>query len=342
MGTIQESSPKVGLLDKPNVFTYMCPKYSPKFILSYLENVSVPLDSMSQMPRIAPLVNNDNLILTEIRKLFNIVTPTNVEDIKKTLRHLVTSHIISKTDILKIEREMNIISGEILNNFLVSESNITLYMQLIGEIHSISTIFTDPITLKQKSSRPIRAFFLVKCHQQTLSFLSEDFVRELAVLDPDDEDDADILHKGKNKVFNMLTTLCYLYDQSDKSGLISINNSQMHEIVDILLEKFTNITVKMNHLGNYHNGNECKDYDEFDLLFGMRLIYAEFIIAIMKMEYKSFVKNTNIIKQKKIILGNQIQIETNLSNAAEIFRTKVISEIQAPHLISRCEDIIKT
>ena len=314
-------------------------KYNPYYLLSLMNHSTIPIAGLVNIPWTVPIDNNKNSIVLNIRKLFNIVTPLNIDEIKKELRHIVTSHLV-KTPENNISEEMNNISNEMLNNFVVYESNIKIYMQMLNAIFNIVVSHVNQITCEPVQSKQIAYFFLQNCKALLLKYISEENIRSLAMKDCDDENEQDLFNKEKNKIFNLITTVCALYDQRLTNN-IKLTANQIYGVLSEIMDKHIDITIRICKIGNPYEGNECENEEEFECLYNMRTMYAEQIMIFLKNEYNSFIDDKTVINLKvPTETGVSIKNKT-LNDLLVCFKTDIYPHISEPHLKIRCEEFIK-
>jgi hypothetical protein len=212
-------------------------------------------------------------------------------------------------------------------------------MQMINEIYNISIHNIDEKTGNPVQSKPIGSYFLENCRMLMSKYISEENIRKIAMMDPDDEDEMDLIQKEKNKIFNLIITICVLFDHRNDAAHIKLTSPNIYGLVSSLMNKYSEINVKMKALGNLYVGEECADPEEFECMYNMRTLYTEQIVAFMRIEYEAFMTDKSVITQKRQS-GGKITIEENkLADLITRFKKDILPNITEPHIKSRCEEI---
>jgi hypothetical protein len=313
-------------------------RYSPAFIRSKLTCQAVPIPGQLPIPNITMIdICKKNSVITDMRKLFNTVTGKNINEIKETLHKTVTEYIV-KLPKEKIEEGMNEIANEMLHNFIVSESNIDIYMQMLNKISNVVVILehSDPKTGKPILSRPIKYYFLNNCKTLIFKYISEEHIRELSMKDQENEDELDFFNKEKAKICNLIITICHLYDQRNSND-IQLSAIPIYGIMSLILSKHASLITNMKQLGNPYEDEECTNELEYDYLNKMASMYAEQLIIFLDFEYESFMKDTTVIQEKT---PSGTGPERKLKDLIEKFGKDVQPHVSEPHLKMKCEKFI--
>ena len=320
--------------NEPKKVRSLC--YSPAFLRSKLTCQTVSIPGLIPIPNIVMTdTSKKKLVVSEVRTLFNNVTKTNVDEFKMDLRKIVIE-FLTKTSENNIPEEMNKIANEILQNFIVSESNIKLYIQMLNAIFNVAVNHIDPISGKPVRSKPIAHYFMDNCRTLIFKYISEEHIRKLATRDQEDEDELDLFNKEKAKVCNLIITICCLYDQRNTPD-IKLTALQVYNIINVILNKYTEITIRMKKLGNPYEGEECVDELEYDYLNRMCTLYYEQIIIFLDLEYESFINDKTIVQEKVMIDNNSITQDKFLSDLVTRFKNEVYPNVVEPHLKQKCE-----
>lgn len=324
-----------------NEIYYRSPCYGIDYLSSYLKSQVSVISNMIPIPHTVPISNNKDAVISEVRKLFNIVAISNIEEIKRDLRTNLISHLtrIAQEDVTE---EMNEISLEILNNFIVFDTNIKINISMLNSIYNLAPSNKDRNTGVMIESKPIAFYFVNNCREMFFKLISEENIQKLASLDQDDEDQLDIYTKEKNKIFNLISTMCALFDQRNNAKSIFLPLGSIYGSFNTLLQKYYGLTAKMNELGDpYDDTVECTDPDTYDLLNAMRSIYLEFLIVFLKLEIKSFKDLNEIFTQEKRENGGITIIEKKLNHLLVEFKSKVYPLIKETYFRSRCDELFK-
>ena len=312
--------------------------YSPDYLRSKLTCQTVPIPGLIPIPNIVMVDNSKKKsIITEVRKLFNKVTRINIDEIKTDLRTIVIEFLCNvKNPEVNLPDEMNKIADEILQNFIVSESNIKIYTQMLNAIFNITVSHVHPKTGEKVCSKPIAYYFLLNCKNLIFKYISEEHIRTLVMKDQENEDELDSFNKEKAKICNLIITICSLYDQRNTTN-IKLPGIAVYGIINTILNNYTGITIRMKKLGNPYEDEECMDEFEYDCLNRMCAMYYEQVIVFLDLEYESFINDTSII-QEKVTIDNQLVMQDKvLSDLITRFKNDVYPNIVEPHLKHKCE-----
>ena len=305
--------------------------YTPKVIsiarlLSYKNEKVKPIDGLN-IPNITVpphLVSKkrsteaEDKLVINIRQLFNSLTSDNISLVKEQLRNI----IIEKA---KTSDMIGEIAEEILLNFLVSEQNIKNYMHLLNAISSVCLLLETAPGSSGKVSPTIGNFFLNNCRNMIFDSITDAKIRSLAQLDQFDPDDLDKYTKEREKISNLIVTLCYLYDQRN-TGNIKLTATQLYPVLTTILDNYNKLRKNMTQLGD-PDDDECLDEDEYEILRKMCTIYAEQIYTFMVRSSKDYYED------KTVINGN------TLENLVKRFKSEVIPTLTEAFLISKCEEM---
>ena len=318
--------------------------YRPDFLRSKLTCPTIPIPGLVPIPNIVMVDSNKKKsVVFGVRNSFNKVTKTNVDEIKKELRINVTEILVNvKNPEINLAKEMNEIANEILHNFIVSEFNIKIYIQMLNEIHNIALNYIDTKGTSV-SSKSISYYFIDNCRKLILKYISIEHIRTLALKDQEDEDELDLFNKEKSKICNLIITICSLYDQRDtfdqkNSPSIQLGAIPLYKIINTILNTYSNLTSRMKKLGNPNDENtECSDEFEYECLDRMRMMYAEQVIIFFDLEYGSFIKDNTIVQETIVIGDKSIVQDKLLSNLITRFESEVYPNVNEPHLKLKCE-----
>lgn len=313
--------------------------FTPNYFRSKLNDSTVIIDGLLPIPNATMIENNNKkkkTAISEIRTLFNTITNENVDQVKGELRRSVTE-FLTKLPEENIRTEMKKIADEMLGNFIVSEHNIKLYMQMLNNISNIAVDHIDPITGNRINSDPFKKYFIDSCKELILKYISEPHIRELILKDQEDDDDIDLFNKAKGKIFNLIITICSLYDQRNTPG-ICLHAMQLYGIINSIINTYNSLTVYMKKLGNPCEV-DCEDEDEYEKLSRMCSIYSELVIIFLDLEYESFMKDKTIIQKKIMIVGKTEPVTKDFILADLIirFKNEVHPHITEPRLRIKCE-----
>ena len=261
-----------------------------------------------------------------IRLLFNSLTSDNLAKIKEQLRET----IVEKAKTPKMIEE---VAEEILSNFLISEQNIGNYMHLLNAI-SAACVLLNPTPDKGDTSRnvsnTIGNFFLSKCKDMIYVFISDANIRRLSQMDLDDLDQLDEYNREREKINNLIVTICALYSQRNTANL-KLNALPVYDLMNTIMLSYTSLRTKMTDLGDPYS-SECTDEDEYETCRKMCTLYAEQLYVFMNKKAKDFSKDTTPIKGR----DSNGQVLAVIVNR---FRNEIVPTITENFLISNCEAI---
>ncbi|AYV85834.1 MAG: hypothetical protein Satyrvirus49_3, partial [Satyrvirus sp.] len=90
------------------------------------------------------------------------------------------------------------------------------------------------------------------------SCINEKNIRSLAQLDQDDNDDLDKYNREREKIINLITVICCLYEQRSTQKLKLIA-TPVYVILNTILNFYNQIQEKMKNLGNPYEDEDCKN-----------------------------------------------------------------------------------
>ena len=222
-----------------------------------IPNITVPPNLVSKKRP----TEADDSIATDIRKIFNSTSTDAIADAKDQLRQVV----YSKAHKVEILSE---ISDEVFKNFLVSEKNIKNYMHLLNSIGNTSILVQGPT-----NTRPVTIgfHFVNKCRITIFGYIAEENIRRLGGMDEYDPDEQDVYNGEREKILNLIITICYLYEQRN-STLVKVTSSQIYSVIKAILEMY-NKYIKLIKSTWDPNDPETGDEDEYYILKKMASLY---------------------------------------------------------------------
>lgn len=265
----------------------------------------------------------DNVVIN-IRLLFNSITADNVTEIREQLREIVHAKA-HKVEMLEE------IASEILQNFIISDKNIKNYMQLLNAIWKASILLTNNNPNAEKTVSPsIGNYFLNNCKNLIFDLISRDNIKKLAEMDLEDSDQLDIYHRERDKIINLIITICCLYEQRT-TALIKLSANHLYTVIKFILDTYQVLQKQMKDLGDPMTG-DCQDEQEYETIRKMCSLYAEQIYTFMAREGKDFLEDKTVVKDKT--LGDQY-----MQNLVERFKKEVVPTLTEAFLISKCESL---
>lgn len=255
----------------------------------------------------------DKLVI-DIRQLFNSLTMDNISLVKEQLRTV----IIAKAKTSEMIRE---IAEEILLNFLVSEQNVKNYMHLLNAISPVCVCISAS---SNEVSQTIGNFFLNNCKNFIFENISEQKIRSLAQLDQYDPDDLDKYTQEREKISNLIVTLCFLYDQRNTSN-IKLKATQLYPVLDTIFSNYNKIRNSMNVLGDPED--DCEDEEEYEILRKMCTIYAEQLYTFIVRSGKDYLEDDTVINNG------------TMASLIPRFKSEIIPTLTEAFIISKCEEL---
>jgi len=200
----------------------------------HIENITIPAHLASKKR----ITEAPDTIAIHVRKFFNSVTEHNVASVQKQLIEIVISKAQNVASIIEI-------ADEILKSFMVAgEQNIKNYIQLLNVIHSAQILVPDS---PEGTSKTIGYYFLQKCRDTIFDKIGETNVSSLAKMDLDDPDQLDTYTREREKIINLIITICGLYDQRNTT-FFKINRMPIFSVVKNLLDVYQKYHKKWKHL----------------------------------------------------------------------------------------------
>ncbi|MEM0354203.1 MAG: hypothetical protein QXW79_01340 [Thermoplasmata archaeon] len=276
-----------------------------------IPNITIPPHLMSKK---RPTETVSTVSIT-IRHIFNSLTSDNIPDVREKLRTIIYTQIKN----VEMLRE---VADEIFHNFIVSEQNIKNYMCLLNAIWNASILVQD--SSGKNVSPTIGNLFLNKCKNMIFEFICEDNIRRIASLNTDDNDELDIYNRERDKIINLIITICYLYEQR-KTSLIKVTAVQVFSVMEKIMNTYEKLQNKMKELGNPYNDEDCLDENEYEILRKMCTLYAEQIYTFLVREGKEFIADTTNVNGR------------TLKHLVERFRDEVFTTLTEPYLITKCK-----
>jgi hypothetical protein len=245
------------------------------FVELNLPNVEIPSHMSKKIRKISAEC--------AIRFVFNNVTTGTIESSKIELHKKITEYAGTPADMMEMAEEM-------LQNFMISEDNIDMFLPLIQHTHNIKCP-TD--------SRSIGIIFLNKCGMTLSHMTSLDEVTKMASMDTDgDLDQTDKYNKICNKIACLIKTICLLYMRPDKKKLF-VASPKLTGLVDIIITNCIHSSQLMDKIGDpYDLDQECEDETEFFIQECVRSIYIDHLILFMEYSAKTLILDPTVTDGK--------------------------------------------
>ena len=250
-----------------------------------------------------------------IRHLFNSLTAENIAKVKEQLRAVV----YAKAQSVEMLGE---IAEEILQNFIISEPNIKNFMHLLNAVWNASVLIPGS---EKNVSPTIGYFFINKCKDMIFNNIDEKYIKTLAEMDQDDTDQLDDYNRQRDKIINLIVTICSLYEQRNTTS-IKLTAVQLYSVIKNILDIYKRNQERMTELGNPYEDN-CTNEEEYEVLRKMCTLYAEQLYTFMSREGKEFVRDKTMIRDQ------------SLKDLVERFQKEIIPTLTEAYLISKCKSI---
>lgn len=248
-----------------------------------------------------------------IRQIFNTITNDNVQQVKGKLYEIVCVKAQNLDSLEEIAEEM-------IQNFLIGgPHNIGNYMQLLNTVQSISILMTE----ETDAPKTIGHFFLDKCRKTIYHNLTEQKIRELAGLDVENIDQCDQYNKERDKIANLINTVCHLYEQRNTTS-IKLSCRHLYPVMEKLMTTYKKCYDSMVALGDPYE-TDCADEAEYEILRKMATLYAEQLYTFMSVKGKEF--KTDDAKYQ-----NQV-----LSTLVKRFVNEIMPTLTESYLVTKCQ-----
>lgn len=269
--------------------------YSVTFLLSKMNEIVEPIPNLTIQNITIPAslqkkraTQSADSIETNIRALFNSVTTDNLEKLKESLFKIVVEK--AQTSAL-LER----VANEIFENFLISEANIINYLVLLNKVQRCAVSYDDPETKEKKISKTIGFFFLEKCRKQFFDFSKPVMMEKLAKLNQDDEDEFDQYNRERERMLNLIVTICVLYQNRNKKDCLSLTVSQMGPCLTDLVKNYVVVLKKYESLLDPETGDSKDEFfDQNEINRKMLILYAEEIYTVLARTGQEFFKEDRV------------------------------------------------
>ena len=113
-------------------------------------------------------------------------------------------------------------------------------------------------------------------------------VKTLCELDENDEDQLDKFSKQKERMMNLVATLCALYDQRNTPSNISLNGNHLSSCFTELLNNYKTVYDVYMDLPEPETDEEFR---QIDIHTKMLTIYAQHLYVFMEKQKKAFEKD---------------------------------------------------
>lgn len=310
--------------------TYTPQKISVQTLLKLRDQKTKPIDALV-IPNITVpphlvskkrATETNNSLSVNIRQLFNSLTKENIALVKEKFRQVIVA------DTQSVEK-LKEIANEILENFIISEMNIENYMHLLNSVSTACVLIAPSGTDSgpgKNVSPPLGNFFLQTCRDMIFEKIGEKNIRSLAELDQDDSDQLDKYTREREKIINLIITICCLYEQRHTAH-VKLTAIQLYFLMNTIFTYHSQLQEKMKELGDPYE-SDCSNEEEYEICRKMCNLYAEQLYTFMSKKAREFSKDPELVKGQ------------TLGELVNLFKTKIVPTITEEFLISKCQDIV--
>lgn len=298
-----------------------------KYTVSYLlERINDPVEPIINLviPNITVPPNlqgkrrttqSTDSIETNVRMLFNSVTSSNLDKIKDSFFKLLVEKAQTPDLLIKVSTEM-------FENFLINESGIPNYLELLNKVRIIAVSYDDRVTKEKKNSPTLGYFFLEKCRKTFFDNVEIPQVKILASLNQDDVDELDQYNKKKEKMTNLVITISELYGQRSGKDKLCLQADHICPCLNRLVNNYITVLNSYESMIDDETGFSKDEFaDENEINMKMLNYYAELIYVIL-------------VKQ-----GHSLLKETRAKPVFDLINSKVVPSLMADHLVSGFSDL---
>lgn len=266
---------------------------------------------------------SDSELIINIRLLFNSLSTENVNSRSEQLQNMILENAKS-SDMIKD------ISNEIFSHFMNDEKLIPSYLRLLNSVFNMMhcPVGVSADELKKKNNQPtIGNIFLNKCRETIIGMIDLKNIKKLSEFDMDDIEECDNFNDQREKIFNLITTICHLYEQRN-GPYIHLTANQVIPLISTILKYYKFIHNELcNTVNPYETDCSDEDVEKYESLKKMANIYAEQIYHFINLEIKNFYED------KSIVSG------TTFADIIDSFKTQVVPNITESYLINKCKNI---
>ena len=252
----------------------------------------------------------------QIRPLFNVLDVNNTQETIENLRHIIKTKVTKKEDSVSIAREF-------LNNFLISDKNITRYLLLLNNVHKMIIKTDDNTELGEGDS--IGSLFINECQTTFKKVVCDSNMEILVRYNIDNLDEEREYNSGFSKIVNLLHLFCKLYEQRHSSH-VKLTAIQIIFVVMKITDSYL-----LNHkkMAEYYDDDAEDFIDEEKYEFHKKIIkiYGHALYVLFKDQGKQFYRDQTI--------KNGISLKSLIDK----FTQEIVPKLMEPYLISLCKNL---
>jgi hypothetical protein len=187
------------------------------------------------------------------------------------------------TEKIKTEEQLNVISEEIVIIIMKHSTQINNYIELLNSVNKTCLKVKD--NGQEKITRTVGNLFLNYCHRNIMRGLSIINIKNLGKYDQDNDDDLDLYNKAYDKIANLISAVCLLYNQRNTDKL-NLRGEQLMSIFQIIV---TNCKKLIESL------DEEEDDDEYNIIESSILTYVKLTIGLLKNNLEDFKNDSAVV-----------------------------------------------
>ena len=273
-------------------------------------------------------------LTVDIRYLFTSLTSENIATSKEKLKNIIAQKATS-------EKNIEDIADELLDCFLNGEAYIKNYMHLLNAICKACYLISE-----DQVSPTVKYFFLLKCKKRIFSFISVENIRKLAEMDQNSIDDLDIYNREREKIINLIITICALYEQRHTAN-IKLTVNQLFPLMNQILSYYRTLHKKMVELGDPYEG-DCLDEDEYEILKKMCNLYGEHLFTFIKNAGREFLLDEDEVTLVSSTVSSSVSVSVSpatkvnspkMKTMIEQFKNEVVPTLSEAYLIAKCNEL---
>lgn len=270
-------------------------------------------------------IDESSSTIINIRGLFGALNDENSQQVIKRLREI----IIAEAQTVSALHE---IANEFLQQFMVGGKFIKGYLKMLNSIHDAAILTEDKSDVsgkKMKISETIGNCFLSKCRDTIFSKVSLENIISLAALNTDDADELDKYSRERDTIMNLITTICYLYEQR-KTNYIRLTAVQIYSVMKRIIDSYKKSNDEMTNLGNPYEG-DCVDEERYLLLERTCTLYAEQLYIFLSKCLSTFLEDPTPVRIA--------EKEHKLADLVDTIRKEIIPTLTEPYLVNKYAEL---
>lgn len=276
----------------------------------YVDRIIIP----KNIPNIPNITTPKHLTIKEKKTTPVQTIRFNLNSLSKDNKEKKCDAIKGLLKTVKDDATLSSISAEILENFIIGEINIDNYLYVL---ESIGNFYLEK---NDNNKRTLKSIFLNDCRRKIYDYIDRNNMSELALLNTDDDDDFDLFNKKKDKISNLVTTICRIFNRSNDS-IVKLGENNICCLVKDILGIYETIQNEMVLVGDPLNPDTvCDDEFKYENLRKSCSVYAEILYLVF----------FNCIFNKN----------SELNTLFDTFKKKIIPTLTEAFLKSKCSTLV--